>query len=199
MTRKIVVAVAPVSHHVGTSPQGPVSPEEVAAEVIACANAGAGLVHLHVRDRKGRQTEALSIFSETIDLIRASSNIVIQGSTGGLSSLSLEQRCGALNKPWVETASLTTWDRSTSATTLLPADIHWGIVHAGMQDFGLLATAVGMGASMVRVGFEDSPCYAPGKTAATNAQLVEKIVSLVRMLGCEAAGPEEARAILGLQ
>ena len=46
-----------------------------------------------------------------------------------------------------------------------------------MQDFSLLATAIGMGAAAIRVGFEDSVYYAPGKAAATSVELVEKIVS----------------------
>jgi 3-keto-5-aminohexanoate cleavage enzyme len=39
-------------------------------------------------------------------LIRDASDIIIQGSTGGLSELSLEERCVALNDPRVEVASL---------------------------------------------------------------------------------------------
>ena len=52
-----------------------------------------------------------------------------------------------------------------------------------------------MGASAVRVGFEDSFYYAPGKRAHTNAELVEKLVALIRMMGCEPATPDEARAM----
>jgi len=78
--RKIIVAVAPVSHHVDPEAPGPITPQEVAREVTECAKAGAAIVHLHVRDSQGIQTEDLADFSETLDLIRASSNIVIQGS-----------------------------------------------------------------------------------------------------------------------
>ena len=105
-SRKIIVAVAPVSHHIDPEAPGPITPEEIADEVSKCTEAGAGTVHLHVRDRQANQTEDLVVFSETLDLIRAASDIVIQGSTGGLSSLSLEERCVALNDPRVETASL---------------------------------------------------------------------------------------------
>ena len=55
-----------------------------------------------------------------------------------------------------------------------------------------------MGASAVRVGFEDSFYYAPGKLAKTNAELVERLVALIRMLGCEPATPEEARQMQGI-
>jgi 3-keto-5-aminohexanoate cleavage enzyme len=226
---------------------------------------------LHVRDDKGNQTEDLTLFSRTLDLIRDASDIIIQGSTGGLSELSLEERCVALNDPRVEVASLNMgsvnfseevyinrlpdiryWARRMEETNVipeleifeagmltavtklleekvlkpplafgfclgfhwaLPADPNslfflrssltepasWGVVHDGMQDFSLLATAIGMGAAAIRVGFEDSVYFAPGKAAATNAELVEKIVSLVRQIGYEVATPTEARELMGLK
>ena len=73
------------------------------------------------------------------------------------------------------------------------------MIHDGMKDLSLLATAVGMGARSIRVGFEDSVFYAPGKAAKTNPELVEKAVSLVRQMGCEVASPREAREMLGIE
>jgi 3-keto-5-aminohexanoate cleavage enzyme len=269
--RKIIVAVAPVG--VGTKPPSinPLSPEEVAGEVVSCARAGAGMVHLHVRDRSGTQTEDLTVFSKTLDLIREASDIIIQGSTGGLSTLSLEERCVSLNDPRVEVASLNMgsanfgeqvyintlpdiryWARRMAEEkvvpeleifeggmmenvplllkeNLLPRPFYynfalgfpgalparpaslsfllsflspgavWGVVHHGMQDFALLACAVAMGASHIRVGFEDSVYFAPGEAATTNLALVEKIVSLVLAMGFDIATPSEARNILGIR
>jgi 3-keto-5-aminohexanoate cleavage enzyme len=216
------------------------------------------MVHLHVRDNQGEQTEDLTAFSATLDLIRKSSNIIIQGSTGGLTSLTLEQRCVALNDPRTEVASLNMgsinfgedvyinklpdirywagrmaearvapeleieekvlkppysinlclgfhWALPADVETLffmktmLPEkDVPWGVIHDGMNDFALLATAVGMGASVVRVGFEDSAFFAPGKAAQTNAELVERMVSLIRQIGYETATCDEAREILAI-
>jgi len=67
-----------------------------------------------------------------------------------------------------------------------------------MSHLSLLATAVGMGASFVRVGFEDSVYLAPGKMAARNVDLVDNIVSLVRQMGMEIAAPSEAKKLLGI-
>ena len=270
-TRKIIVAVAPVGKDIEPPSINPLTPEEVAREVIDCTRAGASFVHLHVRDDRGNQTEDLSQFSRTLDLIRESSDIIIQGSTGGLSELSLEERCVALNDPRVEVASLNMgsvnfsedvyinrlpdiryWARRMEETNVipeleifeagmltavtqlvaekvlkppyafgfclgfhwalpanpnslfflkssLPENAPWGVVHEGMQNFSLLATAIGMGAAAIRVGFEDSVYYAPGKAAATNVELVEKIVSLIHQIGYEVATPEEARELLGLK
>jgi len=269
--RKIIVAVAPVGKDIEPPSINPLTPEDVAREVINCTRAGASFVHLHVRDDKGNQTEDLTQFSRTLDLIRDASDIIIQGSTGGLSELSLEERCVALNDPRVEVASLNMgsvnfseevyinrlpdiryWARRMEETNVipeleifeagmltavaklleekvlkpplafgfclgfhwaLPADPNslfflkssltepapWGVVHESMQDFSLLATAIGMGAAAIRVGFEDSVYYAPGKAAATNVMLVEKIVSLVHQIGYEVATPAEARELLGLK
>jgi len=107
--RKIIIAVAPVAHVEKTIPSGlhnPVEPEKIAQDVIDCAAAGASLVHLHVRDKAGNQVADLSWFKETIDRIRAESAIIIQGSTGGKSNLSLEDRSASVNEPRVQMASL---------------------------------------------------------------------------------------------
>lgn len=49
----------------------------------------------------------------------------------------------------------------------------------------------------VRVGLEDNLYYRPGELA-TNVQLTERIVRLVREMGYEPATPAEAREIMGL-
>jgi uncharacterized protein (DUF849 family) len=49
----------------------------------------------------------------------------------------------------------------------------------------------------VRVGLEDNLYYRPGELA-TNVQLTERIVRLVREMGYEPATPAEARGIMGL-
>lgn len=101
--KKIMIALAPVSHEIQGSK---LNPEEVAQEVIDCAKAGAGLVHLHVRDENGMPTFDLTHFNRTVELIRAESDIIIQGSTGGVSDLSLAERCISVTQPQVQMASL---------------------------------------------------------------------------------------------
>jgi 3-keto-5-aminohexanoate cleavage enzyme len=50
----------------------------------------------------------------------------------------------------------------------------------------------------VRVGFEDNINYRRGEPAKSNAQLVERIVTVIRDLGFEPATPAEAREMLGM-
>lgn len=104
--RKIIITVAPVAAALKEGVKNPLRPEEIAAEVAACAEEGASMVHLHVRDEKGKLTGNLSNFAKTIELIKARTDIIIQGSTGGVSELTPEERCIALNDPRVEVASL---------------------------------------------------------------------------------------------
>jgi 3-keto-5-aminohexanoate cleavage enzyme len=106
MKRKILIAVAPVGKNTMEPSNNPLSPEDVAAETIACNREGASMVHLHVRDKTGAQTGDLTHYTKTLNLIRDKSDIIIQGSTGGLSDLSLEERCVSLEEPRTQVASL---------------------------------------------------------------------------------------------
>jgi len=49
----------------------------------------------------------------------------------------------------------------------------------------------------IRVGLEDNLYYARGQLA-TNLQLVERAVRIIRELGLEVATPAEARELIGL-
>ena len=51
----------------------------------------------------------------------------------------------------------------------------------------------------VRVGFEDNIYLERGRKAASNGELVAKVVELAKLLGREVASADEARQILGLK
>lgn len=96
MRHKIIISVAPVA----TSGD----PVKVAEDVIACAKAGASMVHLHVKDADGNPTADTAIFEDTITRIRQGCDIVIEGSTGA-AGISIEDRCAPLRLPLVETCT----------------------------------------------------------------------------------------------
>lgn len=48
----------------------PITPEEIAADAVACAKAGASVVHFHVRDKEGKNTMETERFVEVINLVR---------------------------------------------------------------------------------------------------------------------------------
>ena len=83
--------------------------------------------------------------------------------------------------------------------SMLPPESCWGINHVNSQDFSFILTCLGMGASFVRVGFEDGFFYKPGYVAKTNSELVDRFVNLIKEVGYEIANSNEAREILGIQ
>ena len=81
---------------------------------------------------------------------------------------------------------------------LLPPDAIWTGFGIGATAFPMVAVAAVLGGN-VRIGFEDSLYIEKGKLAASNRQLVEKAVTLLRLLGKEPARPAEARRLLNLE
>ena len=98
---KVMISVAPVS-----AALHPIIPEEIAEDVYQCYLEGASMVHLHVRDENGRLTPDPSLLKETVDKIREKCDIVIEVSTGGVSDLTIEERCVPCFQPYVEAVSL---------------------------------------------------------------------------------------------
>lgn len=80
---------------------------------------------------------------------------------------------------------------------MLPQDSKWGVIFGNNNDFKNHLKSIIMGASMVRVGFEDSP-VANNKWANSNLQIVEQIKKEIEILGYSLATPEETRDILNL-
>jgi len=78
----------------------------------------------------------------------------------------------------------------------LPPGAHWAAFGVGRMQFPMVAQAVLLGGH-VRVGLEDN-LYLDRGVLATNAELVARAAELIRSLGCEVAGTQRARAILGL-
>lgn len=79
----------------------------------------------------------------------------------------------------------------------IPANSTWSAIGASKDQLAINTMSIVLGGH-VRVGMEDSVYYRKGELAKTNAQFVERIVDLSRILGREIATPNEARQILGL-
>ncbi len=65
------------------TPYLPLSPDEIAESAFGAFEAGAQMVHLHVRDEAGKPTCSEQVFREVIQKIRRTCNLIIQVSTGG--------------------------------------------------------------------------------------------------------------------
>ncbi len=69
---------------VDKNPAVPVTPEQLANSALGAANAGAAIVHIHVRDPKtGKPSMALELYEETVQRIRAVNRALIINLTTG--------------------------------------------------------------------------------------------------------------------
>ncbi len=64
------------------NPALPISPQEIADDVVRCAAAGASIAHLHARNPDGSPTQSIEVFREIADRIRERCDIVLQISLG---------------------------------------------------------------------------------------------------------------------
>ena len=80
----------------------------------------------------------------------------------------------------------------------LPPDSIFNTTAVGSAQTSLAAMGMILG-GCARVGLEDNIYYRKGELAASNAQLVARIVRIARDLGLEPATPDEARLYLGLK
>jgi len=85
-----------------------------------------------------------------------------------------------------------------TADRLFGDQYQWSILGAGRNQIALASIGAAMG-SHVRVGLEDSLWIGPGKLAASNAEQVTRIRTVLEALNLEIATPDEARQILGLK
>lgn len=66
------------------NPNVPYTPEEIAAEALRCWEAGAAVVHVHVRDPKtGQPAFRRELFSEVLERVRAKSDMLVNLTTSG--------------------------------------------------------------------------------------------------------------------
>jgi len=74
----------------------PYRPEDIAAQAIAAAEAGAAILHLHARDPKdGRPTPDPAVFMQFLPRIKQATDAVINVTTGGGLNMTVEQRLAA--------------------------------------------------------------------------------------------------------
>ncbi len=103
----ITCAVTGSIHTPSMSPYLPVTPEEIADAAVGAAEAGAAIIHLHARDpRDGRPDQSPAAFAPILQSIKQRTGAVLNITTGGSATMSIEERVApaATFKP--EVASL---------------------------------------------------------------------------------------------
>lgn len=94
------------------------------------------------------------------------------------------------------------WDNlhfmKKTADRLFGSDYIWSVLAAGRFQFPFVTQAAMMGGN-VRVGLEDNLYIGKGKLAASNAEHVRKIRTVLELLDLEIATPDDARRMLNLK
>lgn len=89
----ITCAVTGSIHTPSMSPHLPVTPEEIAEAALAAADAGAAIVHLHARNPEdGRPDQTPEAFEPFLRVVKQSSDVVVNLTTGGSPFMPVEER-----------------------------------------------------------------------------------------------------------
>ena len=111
---------------------------------------------------------------------------------GAIPAPTLVQLC--MGVPWGAPDDLNTF---MAMVNNVPSDWHWSAFAIGRNQMPYVAASVLAGGN-VRVGLEDNLWLDKG-VLATNAQLVERAVSIISNLGARVITPAEVRAKLKLE
>jgi uncharacterized protein (DUF849 family) len=84
-TNKVIITVAPTGAWPSkeNNPNIPLTPREIADDVVACWKAGAAVAHLHMRDDAGKGSMNKGKFREAVTMIRDRCDIVLNLTTSG--------------------------------------------------------------------------------------------------------------------
>lgn len=109
MSKSVIItcAITGSLHTPSMSPYLPITPDDIARESVAAAEAGASIIHLHARDPEdGRPTADPAVFDQFLPRIKQQTNAVVNISTGGGPGMSLDERLAAAEAASPEMTSL---------------------------------------------------------------------------------------------
>ncbi len=134
--RSVIVtcAVTGAIHTPSMSPHLPVTPEQIATEAIAAAQAGAAIVHLHARDPiDGRPAADPALFRQFLPAIKDRCDAVLNITTGGGQNMTVRERMAAALACKPEMCSL---NMGSMNFGLYPAlERHQTFAHAWERDY----------------------------------------------------------------
>lgn len=107
--RKVIItcAITGAMHTPTMSDALPVSPEQIADESLKAAEAGASIIHLHARDPiTGQPTGDPKVYKQFLPAIHERTNAVINLTTGGSPTMTVEERLAAAMETSPEMCSL---------------------------------------------------------------------------------------------
>jgi 3-keto-5-aminohexanoate cleavage enzyme len=95
------------------TPYLPITAEEIGEEAARCRQAGAAMVHVHVRNPDGTPSQDTELFRAAIREIRKRSDILVQTSTGGAVGMDVDERCGPLRLTGADRPDMATLSTGT--------------------------------------------------------------------------------------
>lgn len=108
-SRKVIITCAPTGsiHTPSMSPHLPVTADQIAEAAIGAANAGAAILHLHARNEAdGSPSPRAADFMKFLPRIKQGTDAVINISTGGSATMSLDDRLEGAKAAQPEVCSL---------------------------------------------------------------------------------------------
>jgi uncharacterized protein (DUF849 family) len=89
----ITCAITGAIHTPTMSPYPPITADEIVAQSVAAAEAGASILHLHARDEKtGRPDQTPEAFARFLPRIKQQTNAVVNITSGGSPFMKVEER-----------------------------------------------------------------------------------------------------------
>jgi 3-keto-5-aminohexanoate cleavage enzyme len=105
---KLIITIAPTGSvpRKDKTPHVPVTTDEIVEDALRSEDAGASILHIHVRDEEQNPSDDPARFQEVVDRLKGRTDLILQISTGGRAGVSLESRIKRLAAS-TEMASLT--------------------------------------------------------------------------------------------
>ncbi len=130
ITAAVTGSLATRAHNVNI----PYTPEEIARAAIESFEAGAAMVHLHMRDPKtGQPRQEADLYKEAITIIRKECDMIINTTTGGAPGMSFDERLQII--PTLASDPLTRPDMASFTT----GSVNFGILSRSKREFVLNA------------------------------------------------------------
>jgi uncharacterized protein (DUF849 family) len=108
IAQKVIITCAPTGsiHTPSMSPHLPITPDEIAQAAIGAAEAGASIIHLHARHADGSPSSSADDFMTFLPRIKQNTDAVINITTGGSHTMTLDERMEAAKHAQPEVCSL---------------------------------------------------------------------------------------------
>lgn len=124
MSKPMVITAAMVGAETTReqTPYLPITAEEIAEDAARCRDAGAAMVHLHVRTPDGKPSQDAELFRAAIRAIRKRTDVLVQVSTGGAVGMDVNERCGGLTLTGADRPDMATL---TTGTVNFGEEVFW--------------------------------------------------------------------------